>query len=303
MSDFISSFFKSKPHGFAKAAFVVFATFLVTFTSYALWPTANGKVLLQEASKVRERMEPLMKSNGIPFKMVATRTSLIDSLGQDLSSEWFTPEDEKVRAFMKSLSGSQTLQTVAADVLGTCTVYASAEIVDAPNRPMAVLSQALNSVSSAWQLMLLHESAHCLRNFANEQRKQTKSQSAVEVVTTDLFSLYMTEAYADVYAVLSQANMQKLSTEEFFKNARTLILWRASMPANPTYRTESAIAYAMDKAQAWGKDPIQWTSDQIHDLAKESAWQGRGAWQLATNTTDQQLSATFVRSIFKDPKP
>lgn len=273
---------------------------LLFVTVAGFYPTSSGGNLRDAASDLSWYMAPAMTARGVNFKIQVIRDTWLSSLGNDialvLAPKTMDGANPAAKALVEQMHSAESLHAISQKLLGKCTVVASGQATGA-GFPMALLVSALGDERLAWRVILLHESAHCVRNIAAENSEDLdKDRSGkASLLYSQLFALFLTEAYADSYSVLAIGGTGP--SVDVQETARRLIDLRHSTASGPSYRTEGAIREAAALVAAKPSGAALWSPQEIDRLAMKSAIDGSLDWFRFMQIAPAQIAPAFIEKL------
>lgn len=272
-----------------------------------LIPSNSGRMLFAAVKQVKAFTSASTTPGGAPFAIEIIRDNPVSILGHELALSLLPASardaNPKAAAVMQELHDEGVVKAFSADLMGgSCTVVVSAQSMDLKDGMMPNLAQRLGSEPAAWRLILLHESAHCLRNVAAERLQAIQRHKWVEKnpMHNELFAAFLTEAYADAYAMLALSAMNNQATGAPYdvqQLGRDAIAWRRGTSSGPAYRTEGAIQAAIDMAGQSKDDLSTKTAAQLDRMAMQSALAGSAVWFQFMKSTPQEIAPEFMARL------
>lgn len=297
---------RSTAFSLKNVAMATSAVLVLLACTAALIPSRSGRVLYGAVKQVKAFMAQTMNEMPVPFEIEVVRDNPVSILGHDLALTLMPASTQgsslNAKAVIEELHDKGVVKAFSSGLMQTCTVVASAQSVDLKDGFMQGLVEHIGSEATAWRVALLHESAHCLRNVAAERIEALKRNKWVEKnpLHSELFALYMAEAYADAYAILALSAMTDPATGQKFDIKHIggkAITWRHSSASSPAYRTEMAIQAAIDMVQQQGSGFASMNAVDFDRLAMRCALTGSHAWFLFIKSTPEVIPPEFMAHL------
>lgn len=264
------------------------AILALVLSSCAFLPGTDGRLVASSADRARTLFAAPLTAAGIQFEIDVTHATLVSVWGHrvarhmlPLTAGGFTSSATR---FVSERHSDQALYVFHPALAGRCLVIASAA-----NRAVEALGALLNDRSLAWDVALFHESAHCVRNVAADRQEALRRGDWVEgfPLENELFAGYLSEAYADAYAILAVASEDGASDRPL-RTAVALAGWREAQRSAPSYRTRAAVLVAAQLVPGRNdSSPDAWIERDV--LAMRSALAGSREWLLDANIPEEHI--------------
>lgn len=276
-----------------RIAGVTAATLALVLSLCAFLPGTDGRLVAGSADRARALFSAPLAAAGIQLEIDVTHATLVSAWGHSvarymlpLTAGGFTSSATR---FVSERHSDQALYVIHPALAGRCLVIASAA-----NRAVEVLGALLNDRSLAWDVALFHESAHCVRNVAADRQAALRRGDWTEEfpLENELFAGYLSEAYADAYAILAVAS-EEGGSDRPQRTAVAVAGWREAQRSAPSYRTRAAVLIAAQLVpERNGSSPDAWIERDV--LAMRSALAGSREWLLAANIPEEHIGRSLL---------